>query len=128
MITINENIAMTDKQNENLKERLSDKWLSKSKTSLEKHLKKAIHDYLQWMITNGYADCTVVEYERLLKSFLLFVIPQKIDWHYIFTWETLTAFKKYKNRKYDFDAVTGFSWYLFKQKKLLFPISKPEMD
>jgi site-specific recombinase XerD len=95
---------------------------AKAKTSLEKRLEKAIHDYLQWMITKGYSDGTVESYERSLKKFLHFVLPQKIDWHDIFTWETLTAFKKIKKKKYEFDAATAFSKYLFKQKELQRPI------
>ena len=59
---INDGVAMADKQNKDLKERLSDSWLPKPKTSLEKRLEKAVHEYLQWMITNGYTDCTVINY------------------------------------------------------------------
>jgi integrase/recombinase XerD len=116
---------MTDNHNKNLQEKIKNNWLPKPKTSLEKHLEKAIHDYLQWMITNGYADSTVENHERVLKKFLLFVIPQKIDWYDIFSWETLNAFKKTQKMKYDSDAVTAISQYLFKQKKLLFPILEP---
>ncbi len=116
---------MADKQNKTLKDKLTDNWLPKSKTSLEKHLEKAIHDYLQWMITNGYSDGTVISYERSLKKFLHFVLPQKIDWYDIFTWEIVTAFKKTKKKDHEFDAVTAFSQYLFKKKMLLFPILEP---
>ncbi len=116
---------MTDRQSEKLKERLKNSWLPKPKSSLEKHLEKAVHDYLQWMLTKGYADSTVESYERVLKKFLQFVLSQKIDWYNIFTWETLTAFKKDKKRKYEFGAVTAFSRYLYKKKMLLVPILEP---
>jgi integrase/recombinase XerD len=116
---------MADRQKKDLKERLSDSWVPKPKTSLEKRLEKAVHDYLQWMIANGYTDATVVNYERSLKKFLDFVIPKKIGWHNIFTWETLTAFQKSKKTKYAPDAVTAFSRYLFKQKELPLPILEP---
>ncbi len=116
---------MADKQNKELKDKLRDNWLPKPKTSLEKRLERAIYDYLQWMITKGYADTTVEIHERVLKKFLLFVLPQKIDWNDIFTWETLTAFKKIKKVKYELNAVTALSRYLFKQKQLLHPILEP---
>ncbi len=78
-------IAMVKQQNKKLKDKLRDNWLPKPKTSLEKHLEKAIHDYLQWMIIKGYADSTVESYENVLKTFLQFVLPQKIDWYDTFT-------------------------------------------
>ncbi len=116
---------MADKQNQELKDRLRDNWLPKPKTSLEKRLEKAVHGYLQWMIANGYTDATVVNYERSLKKFLHFVLSEKISWNDIFTWETLTAFKKSKKTKYAPDAVTSFSRYLCKQKELRLPILEP---
>ena len=108
-----------------LKEKIRNTWLPKPKTPLEKRLEKAIHDFLQWMIEKGYSDCTVEGRERVLKKFLLFVLPQKIGWHDIFTWEMLTAFKKTGNMKYGSDAVTALSRYLYSQKELPSPIKKP---
>jgi integrase/recombinase XerD len=113
---------MADKD---LKEKIRNTWLPKPKTRLEKRLENAIHNYLRWMIEKGYADCTVEGCERVLKKFLRFVLGQKISWHDIFTWETLTAFKSTKNMKYDSDAVTALSRYLFRKEELPSPIKKP---
>jgi hypothetical protein len=37
------------------------------KTTIKK-LKQAVDDYLLWMISSGYADATIRNYERLLTS------------------------------------------------------------
>jgi len=117
-------MAMADNPKE-LKEKITHTWLPKPKSRLEKRLEKAIHDYLRWMIENGYKDCTVEGCERVLKKFLRFVLGQKIGWHDIFTWKTLTDFKETKRMKYGSDAVTALSRYLYNQKELPSPIKKP---
>jgi site-specific recombinase XerD len=117
-------MAMVDNPKE-LKEKIRNAWLPKPKTRLEKHLEKAIHDFLQWMIEKGYKDGTVENHEKVLKAFLLFVLTQKIGWHDMFTWETLTCFKKTGSMTYGPDAVTALSRYLYNQKELPSPIKKP---
>jgi len=42
------------------------------KTTIKK-LKQAVDDYLLWMISSGYADATIRNYERILNHFVDFI-------------------------------------------------------
>jgi hypothetical protein len=51
-----------------------------------KMLSKAIADYLEWMISAGYADSTWNKYQRVLDRFQQFVQDEQLVWDDIFTW------------------------------------------
>jgi len=59
----------------------------------ENMLEQAINDYLEWMISTGYAESGLKAYEKILKRFLCFVREKEIAWDDIFTWDTLRAFQ-----------------------------------
>ena len=62
--------------------------------SVAERLEKAISDYLLWMISNGYADSTCMQYQRILKYFFVFISPKAICWEDIFTFNTFNDFQK----------------------------------
>lgn len=96
----------------------------KQHVPVDKHLKQAIRDYLQWMISNGYAQKTRQDYNRMLRHFSLFVKDNRFDWSEIFTLETLNDFQQGKS-KATAHAVRGLCRYLFEQKRIPQPIQEP---
>ena len=52
-----------------------------------KKLKQAVDDYLLWMITSGYADKTIKNYNQVLEDFVHFVEGHKIYWDNVFSSE-----------------------------------------
>ena len=91
------------------------------KTTIKK-LKQAVDDYLLWMISGGYADATIKNYEQILNHFVDFIACQKIDWDQIFSSATLHGFDQ--STKSQLAAVRGLCRYLVKQKKILAPVEK----
>lgn len=85
-------------------------------------LNKAIHDYLLWMISKGYAESTWQLYERVLRHFVHFVNTQAIDWNDVFTFDTLKAFQEHAGLTHITAAVRGLSRYLFEQGRIERPI------
>ena len=57
-----------------------------------KNLKQAVDDYLLWMISGGYADATIKNYEQILNHFVDFIACQKIGWDQIFSSANLHCF------------------------------------
>ena len=88
-------------------------------------LKKAIDDYLLWMISNGYADSTTMRYEQALKHFFYFINQQAIPWEDIFTFETLKDFQKKSGLIHASHSVRGLSRYLFEQNRIRRSIERP---
>jgi len=80
-------------------------------------LKQAVDDYLLWMISCGYADSTIKNYEQILDHFVQFVHSLKVDWDNVFSSENIHQFHKSENRK--LKPVRGLRRYLFKQKKTI---------
>ena len=93
--------------------------------SVAKRLEKAISDYLLWMISNGYADSTCMQYQRILKYFFVFISPKAICWQDIFTFNTFNDFQKDIGLTHASNPVRGLSRYLFEQNKIQRPIEKP---
>jgi integrase/recombinase XerD len=85
-----------------------------------KQLKQAIDDYLLWMISSGYADATIKDYERTLNHFIDFIVCHKIGWDQIFSPANLHGFDQIT--KVQLAAVRGLCRYLVKQKTILAPI------
>jgi integrase/recombinase XerD len=88
-------------------------------------LAKAIDDYLEWMIENGYAWGTISIYQGVLKHFQSFVARRKIMWDDIVTYNTLKAFEKNNRFYHAATAIRGLSRYLFKHKLIPAPIKTP---
>jgi len=87
-------------------------------------LKQAIDDYLQWMLSAGYARRTYERYRNELNSFLLFVNQKQIDWNDIFIFDTLKDFQK-NTQAASAPGVRGLWWHLFEQKRIHQPIDPP---
>ncbi len=67
------------------------------KTTIKK-LKQAVDDYLLWMISGGYADATIKNYEQILNHFVDFIACHKIGWDQIFSSANLHGFdQRHKN-------------------------------
>ena len=91
------------------------------KTTIKK-LKQAVDDYLLWMISSGYADATITNYERILNHFVDFIACHKIGWDQIFSSANLHGFDQ--STKAELAAVRGLCRYLVKQKRIVAPIEK----
>jgi site-specific recombinase XerD len=89
------------------------------KTTIKK-LKQAVDDYLLWMISSGYADATIKNYEQILNHFVDFVAQDEISWDHAFGSQNLHCF--HKNTKCALTAVRGLCRYLVKQKTISTPI------
>lgn len=95
--------------------------------TLNSHLIVAIKDYLQWKKQSGLCQRTLKNYARRLIEFLEFISQRKIEFYNVFTWEILQDYKKYKKIKQNkyYWIIKELSRYLYKNKKILFPIIKP---
>ena len=91
------------------------------KTTIKK-LKRAVDDYLLWMISSGYAEATIKNYEQILNHFVDFIACHKIGWDQIFSSANLHGFDQ--NTKTELAAVRGLCRYLVKQKRINAPIDK----
>jgi site-specific recombinase XerD len=91
------------------------------KTTIKK-LKRAVDDYLLWMISSRYADATIKNYEQILNHFVDFIARHKISWDQIFSSANLHGFDQ--STKAELAAVRGLCRYLVKQKRILAPIEK----
>ncbi len=87
-----------------------------------KRLKQAVDDYLLWMISSGYADATIKNYEQILNHFVDFIACHKIGWDQIFFSANLQVFDQ--STKTELAAVRGLCRYLVKQKRIVAPIEK----
>ena len=85
-------------------------------------LKQAVDDYLLWMISSGYADATIKNYERILNHFVDFIACHEISWDQIFSSKNLHDFDQ--STKAELAAVRGLCRYLVKQKTILAPVEK----
>ena len=91
------------------------------KTTIKK-LQQAVDDYLLWMISSGYAEATINNYERILNHFVDFIARHKISWNQIFSSANLHRFDK--STKAELAAVRGLCRFLVKQKRITAPIEK----
>jgi site-specific recombinase XerD len=89
-------------------------------------LNKAIAEYLEWMISAGYADSTWNNYQRVLDRFEQFVQNEQLAWDDIFTWKTLQAFCSQVKMHHAGHAVRGLARYLFGQGLIKSPIYKEQ--
>jgi site-specific recombinase XerD len=87
-----------------------------------KKLKQAVDNYLLWMISGGYADATIKNYEQILNHFVDFIACHKIGWDQIFSSANLHCFDQ--STKTELAAVRGLCRYLVKQKRIVVPIEK----
>jgi site-specific recombinase XerD len=87
-----------------------------------KNLKQAVDDYLLWMISGGYADATIKNYEQILNHFVDFIAYHKIGWDQSFSSANLHRFDQ--GTKTELTAVRGLCRYLVKQKRIVAPIEK----
>jgi len=91
------------------------------KTTIKK-LKQAVDDYLLWMISGGYADATIKNYEQILNHFVDFIECHQIVWDQIFSSANLHCFDQ--STKTQLAAVRGLCRFLVKQKRIVAPIEK----
>ena len=91
------------------------------KTTIKK-LKQAVDDYLLWMISGGYADATINNYQQILNHFVDFIACHKIGWGQIFSSANLHRFAQ--GTKTQLAAVRGLCRYLVKQKRIVAPVEK----
>ena len=75
-----------------------------------KKLNQAVDDYLLWMISSGYADKSIQNYQKVLENFVHFVACHKISWDHVFLSENLEKF--HQITKHPLAAVRGFCRYL----------------
>jgi integrase/recombinase XerD len=90
---------------------------------IDGELTHAIRDYLQWMVSEGYAPRTCESYGYELNHFLSFVNDKDIRWDDIFTLDTLKSFQDSRGLRNGY-AIRGLSRYLFSQKRIRRPIKK----
>jgi len=88
----------------------------------ENMLEQATSDYLEWMISSGYAESGLKAYEKILIRFLGFVRERKITWDDIFTWDTLRAFQGRKPSTEVNRVIKKFASYLLEQKRIKRPL------
>ena len=88
----------------------------------EESLKKATSDYLEWMISTGYAESGLKAYEKILKRFLCFVREKDIAWDDIFTLDTLRAFQGRKPSTEVNRVIKKFACYLLERKRIKRPL------
>ena len=88
----------------------------------EESLDKATGDYLEWMISTGYAKSGLKAYEKILKRFLSFVREKEIAWDDIFTWDTLRAFQGRKPSTEVNRVIKKFACYLLERKRIKRPL------
>ncbi|MFQ5976030.1 MAG: tyrosine-type recombinase/integrase [Candidatus Hydrothermarchaeales archaeon] len=94
-----------------------------NETPVDKDLEKAIRDYIQWLISEGYTLSTCAIYDRMLNHFRLFINRKNIAWDKIFILNTVKDFQKENNLKYG-PVVRGLSRYLFQQGRIQQSIEK----
>jgi integrase/recombinase XerD len=87
-----------------------------------KKLKQAVDDYLMWMMSSGYADKSIQNYQQVLQDFVRFTACHKIHWDHVFSPESLDRFDQITKRP--LAAVRGLCRYLVKQKRIVAPIEK----
>ena len=87
-------------------------------------LKRDIEEYLQWMLSNGYAFSTCSNYRIELDRFFLYIIRKQIDWDDIFTLHALKDFRK-NTQGITGTAVRGLWQYLFERKRAPQPVDLP---
>jgi integrase/recombinase XerD len=87
-----------------------------------KKLKQAVDDYLLWMISSGYADKSIQNYQQVLHDFVHFVACHKIHWNHVFSSESLNRFDQITKRP--LAAVRGLCRYLVNHKRIVSPIEK----
>ena len=88
----------------------------------EESLDKAIGNYLEWMISTGYAESGLKAYEKILKRFLCFVREKEIAWDDIFSLDTLRAFQGRKPSTEVNRVIKRFACYLLEQKRIKRPL------
>jgi site-specific recombinase XerD len=88
-------------------------------------LKKMIEDYLLWMMSEGYASCTITRYEQILNYFKTFILGSERKWNDVFTYDTFVTFQKESGLSLASRVVKGCAAYLFKQGIIPYPIKKP---
>jgi len=82
-------------------------------------LSRAIEDYLQWMLENGYKRSTREAYAWSLKQFNRFIKQRKCTFEAIFSEDALNQFRP---KPYQRPAIYGLSRYLFDQGKIPQPL------
>lgn len=90
-------------------------------------LPKAIQDYLEWMISAGYAQTTWDKYCRILLKFQKFAEERHIPEQEILTWKTMQAFQAHVQVGYARHAVRGLSRFLFDRGFISRPIYKDKI-
>jgi len=84
----------------------------------EESLEQAVSDYLEWMVSSGYAESGLKAYEKILKRFLCFVREKGITWDDVFAWNTVRAFQGRKPSTEVHRVLKKFARYLFEHKKI----------
>ena len=95
--------------------------------SVAERLKKAVGDYLLWMISSDYASGTIMNHERLLNHFQDFITNRDISWEQALTCDTLNSFEKHCGLHLSANAVRGLGRYLFEQRPIPNLIKKPHV-
>jgi site-specific recombinase XerD len=88
-------------------------------------LKKAIEEYLLWMIDAGYGQIPWQNHQAMLYLFADFVDHQGIAFESAFTFQTMQDFQKLQGSIHAVPAVRGLSRYLYEKGQIDSPIQKP---
>jgi site-specific recombinase XerD len=88
-------------------------------------LKKAIEEYLLWMIDTGYGQIPWQNHQAMLYLFADFVDHQGIAFESAFTFQTMQDFQKLQGSIHAVPAVRGLSRYLYEKGQIDSPIQKP---
>ncbi len=96
------------------------------KPSSRQKLDTAIHEYLSWLKSSGYAEGTRANYKRGLMHFQTFINRSGIPWEAMFCFDTFKSFQAKYGAKNDLNSVRGLSRFLFRQEKIKRPIERPK--
>ncbi len=88
-----------------------------------KNFEKHIDDYLLWMVEIGYVETTILLSNSILNKFKVFA-KDKEDTA-VFSYQTLTEFKKTTRQRAAYRVVKNFAEYLFNHNIIPASIEKP---
>ena len=93
---------------------------------IDKQLRQAISDYLNWIRSMHYDRPNAgMRYSLVLWDFLRFVKDKSIAWKDMFTLDILKEFRKYTTLKNPSHALIGLSSYLFRNRRIPEPLVIP---
>ncbi len=89
------------------------------------NLLTGIENYLEWMISKGYAETTIHAYDNALKCFLKFIESNRIPWKESLEFSVLKAYQQSESPWARIAAIKGLARYLYMRGIVASPIEEP---